>query len=83
VYTDGALALANSGSTSTDGSQFFIVVGNSGPTSLAPNYSYFGNVTGGLSVVNAINQDGTSMAASESCPPKVMHRIIKVTISES
>ena len=83
VYTDGALAMANSGGTSTDGSQFFIVVGNSGPTSLAPNYSYFGNVTGGLNVVNAINKDGTTMAASESCPPKVMHRIIKVTITES
>ena len=76
--------MANSGSASTDGSQFFIVVGNSGPTSLAPNYSYFGNVTGGLSVVNAINKDGTSAATTnESCPPKVVHKIIKVTITES
>jgi cyclophilin family peptidyl-prolyl cis-trans isomerase len=84
VYANGALAMANSGSTSTDGSQFFIVVGNSGPTSLAANYSYFGNVTGGLSVVSAINKDGTSAAATASaCPPKVVHKVLTVTITES
>lgn len=84
VYTDGALAMANSTGPSSDGSQFFIVVGNTGPSSLTPNYSYFGNVTAGLSVVNAINKDGTSAAAtSGSCPPRVVHKIIKVTITES
>jgi cyclophilin family peptidyl-prolyl cis-trans isomerase len=83
VYTDGALAMANSGSTTTDGSQFFIVVGNSGPTSLTANYSYFGNVTGGLGVVNAINKDGTSASATnDACPPKVVHKILSVTITE-
>ncbi len=84
VYTDGALAMANSNGPSTDGSQFFIVVGNTGPTSLTANYSYFGNVTGGLSVVNAINKDGTSAATTNgSCPPRVVHKILKVTITES
>jgi cyclophilin family peptidyl-prolyl cis-trans isomerase len=84
VYTNGALAMANSGSTSADGSQFFIVVGSSGPTSLAASYSYFGNVTGGLSVVSAINKDGTSVATTNgACPPKVVHKILKVTITES
>ena len=83
VYTNGALAMANSGSATADGSQFFIVVGSTGPTSLAPNYSYFGQVTGGLSVVNAINKDGTSAATTNgSCPPRVVHKIIKVTITE-
>jgi cyclophilin family peptidyl-prolyl cis-trans isomerase len=84
VYTNGALAMANSGSASTDGSQFFIVVGNTGPTTLTALYSYFGNVTGGLSVVNAINKDGSSAATTnDSCPPHVVHKIIKVTITES
>ena len=83
VYTDGALAMANSGSASADGSQFFIVVGNGGPTSLAPNYSYFGQVTAGLSVVNAINHDGSSAAATNgACAPRVVHKIIDVTITE-
>jgi cyclophilin family peptidyl-prolyl cis-trans isomerase len=84
VYTNGALAMANSGSTATDGSQFFIVVGNTGSTSLAPNYSYFGNVTGGFGAVDHINNDGTSTTATnETCPPKVVHKILKVTITES
>ncbi len=84
VYTNGALAMANLGSPSSDGSQFFIVVGNSGPTSLTPNYSYVGNVTAGLNVVNAINTDGTSAATTnDACPPRVVHKIIKVTIIES
>jgi cyclophilin family peptidyl-prolyl cis-trans isomerase len=84
VYTNGALAMANSGSASTDGSQFFIVVGNTGPTTLTALYSYFGNVTAGLSVVNAINKDGSSAATThDSCPPRVVHKIIKVTITES
>jgi cyclophilin family peptidyl-prolyl cis-trans isomerase len=81
-YVNGALALANSGSPSSDGSQFFIVVGNGG-NQLSANYSYFGKVTGGLNVVTAINNDGSSATVNSSCPPKVMHRILKVTVTES
>jgi len=83
VYTAGALAMANSGAPSSDGSQFFIVVGNTGPQTLSANYSYFGQVTGGMSVVNKVNADGSSAATNPSCPPKVKHRIVKVSISES
>lgn len=79
VYTAGALAMANSGSPSSDGSQFFIVVGKGG-TGLSPNYSYFGEVTSGIAVVNKINADGS---ASSAGVPKVVHKIIKVTITES
>jgi len=81
VYTAGALAMANSGSPASDGSQFFIVVGKGGAElPKPPNYSYFGQVTGGMSVVNKINADGSQ---SEAGTPKVLHRVIKVTISES
>ena len=55
VYTAGALAMANSGSSSSDGSQFFIVVGKGG-AELQPLYSYFGQVTSGMSVVNKIKR---------------------------
>jgi cyclophilin family peptidyl-prolyl cis-trans isomerase len=79
VYTAGALAMANSGSSSSDGSQFFIVVGKGGEE-LSPLYSYFGQVTGGMSVVNKINQDGSPSSAGT---PKVVHKIVRVTISES
>jgi cyclophilin family peptidyl-prolyl cis-trans isomerase len=75
VYTNGALAMANSGAN-TNGSQFFIVSGNNGPQELQPLYTYFGKTIGGLAVVAKINADGTS-----SGTPKVMHKIIKLTIS--
>jgi cyclophilin family peptidyl-prolyl cis-trans isomerase len=79
VYTAGALAMANSGTSSSDGSQFFIVVGTGGKQ-LSPEYSYFGQVTGGISVANAINADGT---ASSAGTPKVVHKIETLTITES
>jgi cyclophilin family peptidyl-prolyl cis-trans isomerase len=77
VYTAGAFAMANSGTSASDGSQFFIVVGTGGQQ-LQPLYSYFGQVTGGISVVNKINTDGTSAGT-----PKVIHKVLKVTISQS
>lgn len=83
VYTAGALAMANSGNPSSDSSQFFFVVGNGGKE-LQPIYSYFGHVTGGMSVVNKINADGTSATATDdNCPPKVVHKITSVSITES
>jgi cyclophilin family peptidyl-prolyl cis-trans isomerase len=72
-YTAGEVAMANSGAN-TNGSQFFILVGpynNHG-------YSLFGHVTSGQSVVQAINNDGTSAGT-----PKVTHRMLSVTVSSS
>jgi cyclophilin family peptidyl-prolyl cis-trans isomerase len=78
VYTSGALAMANDGGNpATDGSQFFIVVGKGG-LGLKPLYSYFGQVTGGMNVVNKINADGSAGGT-----PTVIHKILKVTITES
>jgi cyclophilin family peptidyl-prolyl cis-trans isomerase len=79
VYTAGAIAMANSGSPSSDGSQFFIVVG-SGGEELQPLYSYLGHVTTGISVVNRINRDGSSTAQGT---PTILHKVIRVTIKES
>ncbi|HEX3424967.1 MAG TPA: peptidylprolyl isomerase [Acidimicrobiales bacterium] len=75
-YVAGSLAMANSGAN-TNGSQFFIVVG-SGGSQLQPSYSLFGQVTGGMNVVTAINNDGTS-----SGTPAKVHKIVKVTITNS
>jgi len=79
VYTAGAVAMANSTGPASDGSQFFIVVGHGG-AGLTANYSYFGQVTAGMSVVNKINADGS---AGEQGTPKVVHKILRVTITES
>ncbi len=74
-YPNGSIAMANSGSLSTNGSQFFIVDGSSGE-SLPPQYTLFGHVTSGMSVVNKIVADGSSSGV----PPTVTHRILSITI---
>ena len=81
-YPLGSVAMANSNSPATtdpntNGSQFFIVTGTSGET-LPPDYTLFGQVTSGMSVVQKINADGAS-----SGTPKVVHRMISITVSET
>ncbi len=81
-YPLGSVAMANSNQPSTtdpntNGSQFFIVTGTSGET-LPPDYTLFGQVTSGMSVVQKINADGAT-----SGTPKVLHRMVSVTVSES
>jgi cyclophilin family peptidyl-prolyl cis-trans isomerase len=85
-YPVGSVAMANSNSPATtdpntNGSQFFIVTGAEGE-GLPPDYTLFGQVTSGMSVVDAINADG-SAATSETGTPNKLHRIISVTIAES
>ena len=73
--------MANSG-PNTNGSQFFIVAGPEGE-SLAPSYSLFGQVTSGMNVVDKINADGNSNSSANGVPPKVIHRILSVSITTS
>jgi peptidyl-prolyl cis-trans isomerase B (cyclophilin B) len=73
--------MANSG-PNTGGSQFFIVTGSEGE-SLQPNYSLFGSVTSGMSVVDTINQQGNSNASANGVPPDVTQRILSITTSSS
>ena len=80
-YPVGAVARANSG-PDTNGSQFFIVTGSQGAT-LAPNYSLFGKVVQGISVAQKINEDGNANPQANGVPPKVIHRMLKVTISST
>jgi len=76
-YTTGAVAMANSGAN-TNGSQFFFVMSDAAGQELQPAYSLFGYVTSGLKVLQKINADGS---ASSAGIPKVVHRMIKVTIT--
>ena len=80
-YPVGSVAMANSGTTSSNGSQFFIMAGTTSP--LAPSYTLFGQVVSGMSVVNKINADGNANASANGVPPKVTHHIVSVTISQS
>ena len=81
-YPLGSVAMANSSSGTTDpstnGSQFFIVTGPSGE-SLPPDYVLFGHVSSGMSVVQKISADGTPSGT----PPKIIHRMLKVTVAVS
>ena len=80
-YPVGSVAMANSG-PNTNGSQFFIVTGKQGAT-LGPQYTLFGTVTSGLNVATKINNDGNSNASANGVPPKVIHRMLSVTISST
>jgi cyclophilin family peptidyl-prolyl cis-trans isomerase len=77
AYKVGSMAMANNGAN-TNGSQFFIIVGAQG-TQLPPSYSLFGMVTQGIDVAHKIEADG----AADPSPPKVVHKMLTVTISES
>jgi peptidyl-prolyl cis-trans isomerase B (cyclophilin B) len=59
TYPAGTLAMANTGSPHTGGSQFFFVYAN---TPLPPTYTPFGHVTAGLGVL-------TNIAKAGSAPP--------------
>jgi cyclophilin family peptidyl-prolyl cis-trans isomerase len=75
-YALGAVAVANSGTPSSDGSQFFIVAGPQGE-SLPPNYTLFGQVVSGMKVVEHIDKEGSP---GEAGVPKVLYKMESVTI---
>jgi cyclophilin family peptidyl-prolyl cis-trans isomerase len=77
-YPIGSVAMANTGSPNTGGSQFFIVAGPQGE-SLPNSYALFGHVTSGMNVVDTINQQGSA----QGIPPDVTQRILSITIHSS
>ncbi len=80
-YKVGSLAMANSG-PNTNGSQFFIITGPQG-TQLPPQYSLFGQVTGGLDVVKAIEAVGSPSSPPTEGRPTEVVTMRTVTIKES
>lgn len=54
-YATGIVAMANAGAD-TNGSQFFIVLEESGAAALEPKYNIFGSVTSGMDVVASLRQ---------------------------
>jgi cyclophilin family peptidyl-prolyl cis-trans isomerase len=79
-YKIGSVAMANSGAD-TNGSQFFVVSGDSG-ASLDPNYSLFGQVTDGLdTTIKALDAVGTPGSGTPTQPVTILS--VKVTESDS
>jgi len=77
AYKLGSVAMANAG-PNTNGSQFFIIVGQQG-VQLPPSYSLFGQVTKGLDVAEKIS----TMAAPGTETPDPPVTIEKATITET
>jgi peptidyl-prolyl cis-trans isomerase B (cyclophilin B) len=57
TYTAGTVAMANSGGSNTNGSQFFLVYKNS---TLSAQYTPFGTITSGLDILQKVAKAGTS-----------------------
>jgi peptidyl-prolyl cis-trans isomerase B (cyclophilin B) len=74
-YTRGVLAMANAGAN-TNGSQFFIVYKNS---QLGPQYTVFGKVSKGLSVVDKVAAKGSTPANDGK--PKLPITLQKLTVA--
>ena len=80
-YQVGSVVMANSSAADTNGSQFFIVIGNRG-MALPPNYTLFGQVTEGIdTTINAIALTADDTSASEAPTSPVI--IQSITITES
>jgi peptidyl-prolyl cis-trans isomerase B (cyclophilin B) len=79
TYPAGTIAMANTGSPHTGGSQFFICYAN---TPLPPSYTPFGHVTTGLDVVKrvaAAGDDGSISAGGGK--PKLAVTITAFTVT--
>ncbi len=81
-YKIGSVAMANSG-VDTNGSQFFIITGDSG-AALSPKYSLFGQVTDGLdTTVKVLDALGNPDQAANGVPPLDQIIVQSVTITET
>lgn len=82
TYPAGTLAMANSGSATSNGSQFFMVFKNS---TLQPDYTPFGTITSGLDILQKVASDGTSCTYSGAGggAPKEKVVINSVTIKQT
>jgi peptidyl-prolyl cis-trans isomerase B (cyclophilin B) len=82
TYPVGDLAMANSGTATSQGSQFFLVY-RSSDLGTTPGYTVFGHVTSGLPALNSavISKGvGTGGVTPSDGPPKVATRITAVSV---
>jgi peptidyl-prolyl cis-trans isomerase B (cyclophilin B) len=83
TYTAGTLAMANSGGSDTNGSQFFLVYKNS---TLQPDYTPFGTITSGLDILQKVAKAGITCEYSSDPgdgAPKEKVIIDNVTIKKT
>jgi peptidyl-prolyl cis-trans isomerase B (cyclophilin B) len=84
TYPEGTVAMANDGTATSNGSQFFIVYKNIPSGSLAASYTPFATVSSGLNIVQNVAKDGTTCQGSAGGgPPKEKVIIDSVTIQKT
>jgi peptidyl-prolyl cis-trans isomerase B (cyclophilin B) len=83
-YPAGTVAMANNGTATSNGSQFFIVYKDSS-SGLSPSYTPFATVSSGLDLVQNVAKDGYSCqyAQAGGGPPKKKVIIDSVTIKKT
>jgi peptidyl-prolyl cis-trans isomerase B (cyclophilin B) len=82
VYPAADLAMANSGTATSQGSQFFLVY-RSSTLGTTPGYTVFGHVTSGLPALNtAVISKGVGPGGSSATdgPPKVTTKITALSV---
>jgi peptidyl-prolyl cis-trans isomerase B (cyclophilin B) len=82
TYKAGTVAMANSGSATSNGSQFFLVFKNS---TLGPDYTPFATITSGLDILQKVANAGTSCTYADAGggAPKEKVVINSVTIKQT
>jgi peptidyl-prolyl cis-trans isomerase B (cyclophilin B) len=81
TYKAGTVAMANSGTATSNGSQFFLVFKN---TTLGPDYTPFATITSGLDILQKVANAGTSCSYSAGGgAPKEKVVINSVTIKQT
>jgi peptidyl-prolyl cis-trans isomerase B (cyclophilin B) len=88
TYTAGTVAMANEGTATSNGSQFFIVYKNIPSGGLTASYTPFATVSSGLNIVQNVAKAGnacqvTEDGQSEGGPPKEKVIIDSVTIQKT
>jgi cyclophilin family peptidyl-prolyl cis-trans isomerase len=80
TYSEGVVAMANTGQPNSAGGQFFIIVGEDG-AGLPPSYTVLGRVTEGQTTVQVLENLADPLAQN-GVPPLVPVEIESVTIEE-
>ncbi len=83
TYKAGTLAMANSGTADSNGSQFFLVYKDS---TLGPDYTPFGTITSGLDILQKVANAGTTCdytSGQADGAPKEKVIINSVTIKQT
>jgi cyclophilin family peptidyl-prolyl cis-trans isomerase len=81
-YQPGEIAMANSGAPSSDSGEFFLILpGGQKILNGEPNYTIFGYLTSGMSVLEKIGAGGAPISSSTGAPT-IKYYLLGVTVTQ-